>query len=208
MRAVLLSLAAFGFAGCSIADIAGTGNSGDQPSAGQANAFAEQFANAFSNGLSGVTTSVVPRLSSIAATSTGAATNDGSGLASVPINAQVTARTNCTSGGRIEVNGSLTGNIDQNGSGILLLQVLETITDWRCLPPFVINGDPYLSITGTMPFLNGVMSSPATFNFGGGVKWGPPPGNGWQINMTATVNPNGSGRISGVIGPYSIDVVF
>ncbi len=208
MRAVLLGLTALGFAGCSIADVAGTGDSGNQPSANQVNAFAEQFATAFSNGLSSVTSSVVPRLSAVAATGTGAVTNEDGGFASVPINQQVTTRTNCTGGGRIEVNGSLTGNIDQNGSGVLLLQVLETITDWRCLPPFVINGDPYLSVAGSMPFLNGGMSSPATFSFGGGFKWGPPPGNGWQINMTATVNPDGSGRISGVIGPYSIDVVY
>ena len=201
MRRALLTLGLLGLVGCSVSDIAGSGDGADQPSGAQASAFAEQFASAFSNGLSNVSASMAPRLSSAPAASVGKA-------ALVPINQQVTGRTNCTSGGRIEVNGSLTGNIDQNGSGILLLQVLETITDWRCIPPFVINGDPYLSAAGSIPFLNGQMSSAATFNFGGGFKWGTSAADSFQINMTLIINPDGSGRISGVAGPYSIDVTF
>ncbi len=198
----LFGLSLLGLAACSATTAPGSDGGGDgAPSAAATSAFAQQFATAFSNGMSSVAASRVPASANIVVASGGEAS-------AVPVNQQVTARTNCTAGGRIEVNGSLTGNIDETGSGVLLLQVLETITDWRCIGGFVINGDPYLSVAGSMSFQGGRMSSPASFDFGGGWKWGPPPGNGWQVNMTAIVNPDGSGRISGVIGPYNINVTF
>jgi len=208
MRNLLLGLTVIGLAGCSAGGPSGPTSGGDnRPSANQTNAFAEQFARAFSNGVS-------------AAASAAVAPAPGSGEASlsgVPIscnqsgclvNEQVTARTNCTSGGRIEVNGSLTGSISQTGSGVLSLSSTETITDWRCIPPFVINGDPFLSAAGTMPFLNGQLSSAATFDFGGGFKWGRGANETFQINMSVIINPNGSGTVSGVAGPYSINASF
>ena len=35
------------------------------------------------------------------------------------------------------------------------ISATETISDWMCLPPLVINGDPYISLTGTFSFMNG-----------------------------------------------------
>ena len=159
-----------------------------------ANAFAEQMGRAFGNGMSSANPAAL-------------APPEG-GPAAVPINVQITSRTNCTAGGRMEVSGSLTGSISNTGSGILLLQVLQTVTDWECIGGLVINGDPYLSITGQMSFLGGAMSSAATFRFGGGIKWGTTAAESIQVNLTAIVNPNGSGTISGTIGGYSVVASF
>jgi len=208
MRSLLLGLSVIALAACSASGPSGPTSGGDnRPSANQTNAFAEQFGRAFSNGVSAAASAALAPAPASGETS----------LSGVPIscnqsgclvNVQVTARTNCTSGGRIEVNGSLTGGISQNGSGVLSLESTETITDWRCIPPFVFNGDPFLSVTGTMPFLNGQLSSAATFNFGGGFKWGTGARQTFPINMTVTINPDGSGRASGVAGPYSINASF
>ncbi len=200
MRKVLLGLSLVGLVGC--AEIAGTDPGGSSgPSANQAEAFAEQFASSFGSGLSGFSASIVARADEIL--------DPRDPVASVvPINAPFFYRTTCTAGGRIETSGSITGNIDTNGSGVLLLGAQQTTTDWRCIPPFIINGHPYLSMTGQINFLNGQMSSAASFNFGGGIKWGTRPEDGWQINLTVLINPDGSGRVSGVMGRYSINRTF
>lgn len=198
MRRTVAGLVLLGLTACSSSGVGDPSASG--PSANQANAFAEQFAGAFSHSMagSGVSASLRPLAAAAA----------GSGAASVPINQQVTGVTNCTAGGRIEVSGNLTGNIDETGSGVLFLQVLETITDWRCIPPYVINGDPYLSAAGSMSFQNGQLASPASISFGGGFKWGTTAAESFQIHLTLLLNPDGSGRISGVMGPHSVDVTF
>lgn len=186
--------------GCTASDITG---SSDGPSANQAKALAEHFADAFSHAMSSASFSMAPR-----AAASRAPREAGSSTAGVPINWPLSGRTNCTAGGRIEVSGSITGNIDDQGSGILLLQVLKTITDWSCIPPYIVNGDPYLSAAGSISFQDGVQSSPASIDFGGGFKWGTSAAESFQIDMTMILNPDGSGRLSGVMGPHAVDVIF
>jgi hypothetical protein len=172
--------------GCSILDPQGAGLTEQG-----ANALAEQIGGAFGNG--------------VASTYATAAASSANGPASFLVNIPLKQTTNCTAGGRMQVSGNISGSIDPNsGSGVLLLQVLHTITDWRCVGGLVMNGDPYLSVTGQMSFLGGAMSSAASFRFGGGVKWGTTANESLQVNLTALVNPNGSGKISGVIGGYNV----
>ena len=77
----------------------------------------------------------------------------------------------CAGGGYIHVVGSLSGNIDNNGSGMLLIGITETVLDYRCPEGFVVNGDPYISLAGTFSFLNGSPATTQTMSMGGGIKW-------------------------------------
>jgi hypothetical protein len=80
-----------------------------------AHTLAKQIGGAFGNG--------------VASSNRAAMVPSPGGPASVPINIQLSQRTNCTAGGNMQVSGSMTGNISNNGSGIILLQVLQTVTD-------------------------------------------------------------------------------
>ena len=108
-----------------------------------------------------------------------------------------TYRVNCTAGGRIEVSGTVSGNIDNNGSGALFMQMTETITDWNCIGGFVINGDPYISVTGTFTFLNGAPATQQTMHMGGGFKWGTAANKSCQLSLTTLFSQNGHGTVSG-----------
>lgn len=195
MNRILASLILLAAIGCS--SITGTGDDGF--SQGEAEAIAEQFGTAFANGMG----SVNPAASAGPAWSPAVA-----GPALIPINVQVQHRTNCTAGGHIEVSGNLTGNIDDTGSGALFLQILETISDWRCVGGRVVNGDPYLSAAGTFTFLGGQQSGTASISFGGGFKWGTTAAESCQLVLTALFRPDHTGRMSGVVCGRSVNVEF
>jgi hypothetical protein len=154
-------------------------------SGAEARAIARQIGEAFANGMDGA----VPAPAALPV----------DGPLAVAVNVQLSQRTNCTAGGRIEVLGNLTGNISDEGSGILLLQVTETISDWKCVTGYVVNGDPYVSVAGHMNFLSGQMSSTATFSFGGGFKWGTTSEESCQISMTLLFRTDGTGRLTGTV---------
>ena len=164
-------------------------------SQGEAEAFAEQVGTAFANGMAGA-----------APVAAFPASPAGLSPAAVPVNVQLRQRTNCTAGGHIEVSGNMTGSIDQNGSGALFLQVLETITDWRCVGGRVINGDPYLSAAGTFTFLNGAQSGTASLSFGGAFKWTGAGAGSCSLTLTALFHPDHTGRLSGVVCGRSVNV--
>ncbi len=186
---LLLTLAA-----CS--DLTGTDDE-DSFTQGEADAFAGQVARAFSNGMGGMATAPG-----------GAAAPSAAGPAAAPVRVQLQHRTNCTAGGHIEVSGNLTGSVDDTGSGALFLQVLETITDWRCIGGRVLNGDPYLSAAGTFTFLNGAQSGTASISFGGGFKWGATAAESCQMRLTMLFHPDHTGRLSGQVCGRSVDVTF
>ncbi len=77
----------------------------------------------------------------------------------------------CSGGGYIHVLGSISGNIDSKGSGMLQIGITETILDYRCPEGFVVNGDPYISLAGTFSFLNGSPATTQTMSMGGALKW-------------------------------------
>ena len=159
-------------------------------SADAAEAFSSQVARALGSGLQSTNFAR-------GAAERFAAPLPGLPIAAVPVNVSVKQRTNCTAGGYIEVSGTMTGNISDQGSGVLQLQVLETISDWRCIGNHVINGDPYISAAGTFTFLNGVMGEPAQVSIGGAFKWGNATGQGCNMQLTILMYRNGTGRVSG-----------
>ena len=168
--------------GCSVLD-----PTSDGMSAHAANAFAKQVSEAFANSMNGVAPAPPP------------STEAMGGPSPVAINIQVTHRTNCTAGGNIQVLGNLTGNISDTGSGLLLLQVTETISDWQCIGDLVINGDPYVSVAGHMSFLNGQLSSPTIFTASGGFKWGTGSKQSCQMSLNILIRADGTGSVTGTV---------
>ena len=179
--------------GCSAGSLLDTSPKG--PSSDAVNALVTQIGTAFGNGMSS---------SHLLGPSASRAVR-GTGPSATLVNVQVSQRTNCTSGGYINVTGSLTGSIDNNGSGVLLLGVTETINGWQCVGGWTVDGAPYLSLTGTFSYLNGQQSSAAQIQYSGGVQWtGPQPG-GCTIQLTMLYYPNGSWHMSGTACGVAID---
>ncbi|HEY0994478.1 MAG TPA: hypothetical protein VGD77_00675 [Gemmatimonadaceae bacterium] len=200
MRKIVVMSLATALAACSASsDSTSPGSSGLSQS--QAEAFAGQVARALGNGLDNTSFNVgsgqrrfAPPLSSP--------------VAPTLVNVSVQQRTNCTAGGSIQVSGNMSGNISDQGSGALLLQVTETISDWRCIGNLVINGDPYVSAAGTFTFLNGNLNSPATISIGGGFKWGTGSAQSCQMQLTMLVYDNGTGRVSGQVCGRGVNETF
>lgn len=124
------------------------------------------------------------------------------------INQAISATRNCTSGGSMRVSGNLSGTISSSGSGTILIDAIETITDWSCLPPLVINGDPYISLAGTFSFLNGVPATQQHVSINGGIKWGSSSLQTCQVHLSTDFNRNGTGRTTGTVCGININVSF
>jgi len=192
MPAVVLA-----FAACSIPGLT------DLTTAKISSAEAKTIAMQLSKGLSNGVSTAHPLLAAAALRA-----GDPGQPATTLINVPISQRTTCTAGGNINVTGSMTGSISDNGTGALLLGLTETITDWACTGGFVLNGDPYLSAAGTFSFLSGVLSSPASIRMGGSFRW---TGNGsgsCAIQLTTLVYANGSGHTSGQVCGEGVDVSY
>ncbi|MDA1081638.1 MAG: hypothetical protein O2973_08155 [Gemmatimonadetes bacterium] len=185
----------FGFAACDVAGLT-DGDSGGISSADAA-VIAKQFAEGMSNGVS----NLQPGLAASALRENGPGR-----VSNLLVNVPISQRTNCTAGGNINVSGSMTGSISDEGTGALLLGMTETITDWACVGGYVFNGDPYLSAAGTFSFLSGVLSSPASISMGGAIKWTGNGGGSCTMQLTTLVYSNGTGRTSGHVCGQSVDV--
>lgn len=184
MRWTLLFALVLSLFGCGLKNLTGT-KSGI--SSGEAAIIAKQMSQGFANGISGV--APAPPASSL----------KGPGPLPVAVNVSIDHTTTCTAGGSLHIIGSMTGNIDNSGTGVLLLGVTETISDWKCDSNLVINGDPDISVAGNMNFLSGAMSSAATFSFGGGIKWGTSASQSCPINLTVLINTDMTGEVSGTV---------
>jgi hypothetical protein len=180
---------------CSIADPTPKGLS-----AFEAETIASQISDALANGVSGAYASPA-----MLGAKRASAANRAS---SVPVNVQLSGRTNCTSGGYINVSGAMTGSISDNGTGALLLQMTETVNDWACIGDLVVNGDPYISVTGTFSFLSANLSSPATMSIGGGFRWTGSSSGTCGIRLTVLMYANGSGHTSGQVCDRGVDVTY
>lgn len=223
-RSVMRGATALGVAlaltGCSAGSLTGTSTKG--PTQSQVNSFMEQVANAYSNGMQSAHSAAPAEEFPVALGEGGwrahpAAPNPmpkpfADGLPGGPertlVNVSVSQRTNCTAGGNINVLGSMTGSLDDHGTGVLTTQVTETINSWQCIGGFVMDGDPYLSAAGTFSFLNGVQSSPATIDFGGGFKWSGNGSGSCNILLSMLLYANGSGTLSGTACNYQVYVSF
>jgi hypothetical protein len=120
------------------------------------------------------------------------------------INEPISYTLTCTAGGNMKASGSITGSLN-NGTGVISLQIPITISDWGCEPPAIINGDPYISITGTFSFLSGAPGTQQHISVSGGFKSAT---QSCQIQLGTDFNPNGGGHTSGTCCGYSVDFTF
>ncbi|MCK9420565.1 MAG: hypothetical protein M0R70_14430 [Nitrospirae bacterium] len=125
--------------------------------------------------------------------------------ANTQINQSISYTLTCTSGGNMKASGNITGSISDTGSGIIQLQIPITITDWSCQPPLIINGDPYISITGTFTFLNGAPSTQQHLGIHGGFK---SETQSCQISLDTNFNTTGGGHTTGTVCGHSVDFTF
>ena len=130
--------------------------------------------------------------------------NDSGCTVNVPIDFGV----GCTAGGRIAVTGSITGSISTGGSGILQIGATETITDWQCITGYIVNGDPYISLSGTFTFLNFAPSTQQSVTISGGFKWGTTAEESCQISLSTNFSTGGGGRTTGTVCGNSVDASF
>jgi len=99
----------------------------------------------------------------------------------------------CDLGGRVEVHGTWSGSIV---AGTLLLDSSETLTDCQLANGIVVNGDPALTLTGTIN-----IDGSGTFQFGGGIRWVEQDGTAGacQVSFTAIIDAAGNETDSGTI---------
>ncbi|NIR46069.1 MAG: hypothetical protein GWN99_16705 [Gemmatimonadetes bacterium] len=126
--------------------------------------------------------------------------------APVAINVQYSHRHFCPAAGHVDVSGSLTGSFDsETGSGSAWLQVLATLTDCTFEVngiASVLNGDPYLSTTGSFTWLNGAPATQQSIDIGGALDRD---GQFCAINLSVIYSIDGTTTYSGTVCGYSIN---
>ncbi len=126
-------------------------------------------------------------------------------MAAIQINQPISYTLTCTSGGNMKASGNITGSLSDNGTGYISLQIPITISDWSCQPPLMINGDPYISITGTFTFINGAPGTQQHISISGGFKSAT---QSCPILLGTDFNSSGGGHTSGTCCGYSVDFTF
>ena len=188
-------------AGCGSGSSSG-GNGGGM-SESQAIAFSEQLSGVATNAMNNMSAQVIKGFEDEALKSV-QCSPDGS---TCTYNIDVSYGQNCTAGGRIQVTGNLSGTTS-NGSGFLQISAQETITDWQCISGYIINGDPYISLTGTFSFLNNQPATQQSMSINGGFKWGTTAEESCQIQLSINFNASGSGTITGTVCGYAVNASF
>jgi hypothetical protein len=164
-----------------------------RPSASQMNRFAGELASA---GMRSVGGAPVARAAPFAGP-----------LSYIPVNINASFRLNCTAGGNITVTGNVSGGVNDQGTGLLSIGETETITAWNCDPPQVFDGDPYVTLTGTIPMQGGSLSPlGAQFSMGGGFRWSGSQSGQCSVNLSIIIMSNGSGHTTGMICGYQVDI--
>jgi len=198
-----LLLALSGFSACG-----GSGGSDDDTGEGlsedEAVVLSEQLANVATDAMNSGDYSAMEVVAPSEGLKSVQCNEDGS---SCTFNVPIDYGVNCSTGGRIAVTGSLTGGIT-NGSGILQISAVETISDWQCITGYIINGDPYISMTGTFSFMNYAPSTQQSMRITGGFKWGTSAEESCQIYLSIEFDTGGGGNMSGTVCGYSIDSNF
>lgn len=71
------------------------------------------------------------------------------GISTCLVNWQIYDVYTCPKGGRITTSGTVTGTIEGNNLATEKTSgtITQTITNWRCVPTWKVNGDPYLNIS-------------------------------------------------------------
>jgi hypothetical protein len=138
-----------------------------------------------------------------------------------PINYSVESTTQGPEGGNIHVVGSITGSMtldDQTNAflgGTLLLGFTETLNDYGVMSngqKFILNGAPYLTLTGTFTLLAGgtTFGTASSLHYAGGIR---ATGTGYDqtinIDINMIINSNGTGgSVSGLIGGEQVNYTF
>jgi hypothetical protein len=129
---------------------------------------------------------------------------------------QYSQTTTCNSGGRESVSGMMSGSVSSGSLGpfgTISLQQTDSILDWTCDGGWTVNGDPYISDTGTITMTGNHYSF--SFREGGGfvasattngarvscqenvtVSWDSS-ALGGTYSGTVTCNPGGTFSVSG-----------
>ena len=173
------------------------------------NSLSESQAQAFAKSINRVATSSMPRSPAFSGNALSAETSQLKSITcnqsgSCQINEPISYTLTCTAGGNMKASGSITGSMT-NGTGVISLQIPITITDWGCEPPAIINGDPYISITGTFSFVGGAPGTQQHISVSGGFKSAT---QSCQIMLGTDFNPNGGGHTSGTCCGYAVDFTF
>lgn len=139
------------------------------------------------------------------------AATGSAGLASAPqpvaVNVGVDYTLNCTTSGYIHVLGNVSGSIDdQTGTGVLSLGVTESLVACRSTTQsggwLELDGDPDLSLAGTLSFVNGSLGTQQSMSLGGAFDWLFDTGQtgSCQINLSILLpSAVGGGSVSGTV---------
>lgn len=135
----------------------------------------------------------------------------------IPVNSRVAG----PAGGYLNVVGSATGNMSYNDTtgyitgGLISLGFTITFTDYAMTingQRFVVNGAPYMSVTGTFTIAPGGRSfgTASSIRIGGAYRVDGPGGSRTvNINLTIIVDSDGGGgHVSGTVGGVSVDYTF
>jgi hypothetical protein len=103
----------------------------------------------------------------------------------------------------------MSGNISSSGTGLIQIQLTQTITDNACyVAGLIFNGDPYLSLTGTFSFLNGQPSTTQRVTISGGFKWSGNSSGSCSMNVSTNFDRSGHGTTSGTVCGESVYYTF
>jgi len=132
---------------------------------------------------------------------------EGVSLSSAPIDIDwsLGVSTACDQGGTFDVNGAITGSIDdQTFAGSLALDVTTAMTDCGFMADeqvFTFNTNPALQLSGSAQWdQNGLVGS-STFTYVGGLDWAAADGRSGScsFDVLVTVRQDGSEAASGTI---------
>ena len=130
----------------------------------------------------------------------------------VLVNAQVDGTSNCSLAGYVHVLGAMTGSLDNYGTGVLSMQLTESIVGCAMASDdgnsVTVDGDPYLSAVGTFSYLNGAPSSAQHVHFGGGFSWKFSAGASGSCSVSLDLylpnNTSSQTTLSGTVCGYSV----
>lgn len=105
--------------------------------------------------------------------------------------ATLTSTYNCAAGGSIAIAGSVSGTLNSSGTGSIQDQV--TATPSNCVVDnLTLNGDPSVTVAGSINLNNDAIVWPVTGTETGGVSFGPHPSGSCQFNVNFSVNVTGT----------------
>lgn len=200
LSSLLFMVASMMCAGC------GSPSHSDTLSAAQAQAISQQVSHAVGQALSNASASY-PLLAEQSARGLSAALGDirwdqssacTVSAAGQTCNFPLSASVPCPGGGTVSVSGDIQGMLNSSGTGSFDTQIM--IIPANCTVSNVtFNGDPAITIAGTINITNTAPAFPVTLMEGGGISFGPNPSGSCQLNVTYTLNSPTSCTATGTV---------